>query len=140
MTASEISPVVPIPAAAWLFASALGTLGFAASKEATQSDALLVVIGRHWTDTKDKTGRRRLDDRGDFVWREVESGLKRSRRTIPVLVDGAAMPSDDQLPDTLKPLSAQNALELSDSRLNYDLARLTEVLVGTSSSDVRAVF
>ena len=98
------------------------------TREATQSDALLVVIGRHWTDMKDKTGRRRLDDRGDFVRREVESGLKRSRRTIPVLVDGAAMPSDDQLPDTLKPLSAQNALELSDSRWNYDLARLTKVL------------
>src|SRR6266540_3071475 len=64
-------------------------------KEAvSQCEALLVVIGTTWLNTPDKNGTRRLDDPDDFVRIEVESGLQRPQaRVIPILVDGAQMPT-----------------------------------------------
>jgi hypothetical protein len=49
-------------------------------------------------------------------------------RVIPVLVNGAEMPDGGELPDDLKELSLKHAQELTSSRWNYDVGKLTEVL------------
>jgi hypothetical protein len=63
-------------------------------------DVLLVLIGEEWSTILDAQGKRRLDDRDDFVRLEIEAALTRDVRFIPVLVDGATMPNADELPDS----------------------------------------
>jgi hypothetical protein len=47
-------------------------------------------------------------------------------RVVPVLVEGARMPAETDLPDELKPLARRQAHELTDSRWDYDIGRLFE--------------
>jgi len=90
----------------------------------TRSTVMLVVIGKRWAGTC-RVGSRRVDDPGDFVRLEVAAGLRRELlRLIPVLIQGAKMPSAATLPDELKDLARRNAVELSDTRWKEDVARL----------------
>ena len=47
---------------------------------------------------------------------------------IPVLVEGAQMPQAQDLPPTLQALTRLQAIEPSDSRWEYDMARLVHAL------------
>jgi hypothetical protein len=87
-------------------------------------EVLIAVIGPDWTTQTDQAGNRRLHSRKDFVRLEVASALERDIRVIPVLVGGAEMPAEPDLPDALQGLSRRQAQELSDSRWDYDVARL----------------
>lgn len=89
---------------------------------------LIVVIGQQWLNAQDEAGKRRLDDPHDFVRIEIASALKANLRIIPVLVKGAEMPSAGTLPDDIAALARRHALDLSDSRWDYDMSRLIEVL------------
>jgi hypothetical protein len=89
---------------------------------------LLCIIGRNWLTAKDETGRRRLDDRVDFVRLETASALKRDIPVVPVLVHGATMPRADDLPDDLKDLAYRNGVELTHSRWDSDVQLLTKAL------------
>lgn len=51
-------------------------------------------------------------------------GVNRGVRVIPVLVDGAKAPKQQQLPDDLQRLARLNVLEVSWARLDYDATRL----------------
>jgi hypothetical protein len=98
---------------------------------------LLVVIGKRWAGPIDGGGRR-IDDPNDFVRLEVKSALEREGvRVIPVLVHGGALPSADQLPDDLKPLTRRNAIELSDNRWKEDVARLIAELDRAMAAPIR---
>jgi hypothetical protein len=85
-----------------------------------QCSVVIAVIGRHWLDATDQSGRRRLDSSNDYVRIELASALKRDIPVIPVLVDGAAMPSEESLSDDLKSLARRHALELRHTRFNDD--------------------
>jgi TIR domain/WD40-like Beta Propeller Repeat len=85
---------------------------------------LIALIGKQWLTITDATGARRLDNPHDFNRLEIESGLKRSTTVIPVLVEGASMPSTEDLPSTMAALARRNAIELSDVRWDYDVQRL----------------
>lgn len=91
------------------------------------SAVVVVVIGRGWLTAADERGRR-LDDPGDHVRRELATALARGRRVIPVLVQGARMPTVGQLPEPLQPLAHRNAIELSDTRWRFDIDNLTRAL------------
>lgn len=91
-------------------------------------DVLLAVIGRSWLDCKDALGRRRLEDAHDFISLETATALKRGIRVIPVLVEGAPMPPTDALPETLRPLTRRQAVELRDNRWEADVDHLVQVL------------
>jgi len=92
------------------------------------STVMLVVIGPRWLDASDAAGRRRLDDPADFVRLEIELALAARVGVVPVLVEGAAMPSAADLPPSLHDFSRCQALELSDTRWRYDADRLIETL------------
>jgi Tol biopolymer transport system component len=97
---------------------------------------LIALIGNEWLTIKDAAGGRRLDNPHDFNRLEIESGLKRSTTVIPVLVEGARMPSMEDLPSTMAALARRNAIELSDVRWDYDVQRLIttiEEVVGEPS-------
>lgn len=92
------------------------------------SDVMITLIGRRWLTDTDDRGRRRLDDRHDFVRLEIATALDRKVRIVPVLVQGARMPGSEDLPDELARLGRRNALELRDTRWRDDVARLIEAL------------
>ena len=93
-----------------------------------QADVLLALIGERWLNAADEHGGRRLDDPDDFVRIEIEAALEREVRVIPILVEGAGMPREEQLPESLKPLARRQALELSPARFRSDTAKLLGVL------------
>lgn len=86
-------------------------------------EALVAVIGRHWLRAADGTPRA-LDNPYDFVRLEVGTALDRGILVIPALVQGAAMPRPEELPEALAPLARRQGLELSDLRWRYDVGRL----------------
>ncbi len=90
-------------------------------------DALLAVIGKSWLTSADRN-ERRLDDPEDFVRFEIQSALERKVRVIPVLIDGAAMPRAESLPDGLKPLARRQAIEISHARFDADVKALSDAL------------
>jgi serine/threonine protein kinase len=82
-------------------------------------DVELVVIGPDWASDP------RLSDPNDFVRIEVESALQRDIPVVPVLVDGAAMPGADELPESLAELSLRNGMEVGhDPNFHRDMDRL----------------
>lgn len=92
------------------------------------AESVLVVIGRDWLHASDAAGERRLDDAQDFVRREVEMALEHNKRVIPILVGGAAMPTEADLPPSLRRLAGLNAVVLSDVNFNRDTDALADLL------------
>lgn len=92
------------------------------------SQLLLVLIGNTWLTESDQQGQQRLLDPMDFVRLEIATALKRGINVLPVLVEGARMPSEAELPVDLKTLARRQALELSDSRWDYDCERLVKAV------------
>ena len=97
-------------------------------KALAQCAVMLVLIGHDWLAAKDAQGRRRLDDPADWVRQEIVAALRRAVRVVPVLVEGAALPAEADLPDELKPLVKRQARPLADERWRGDLAALMEML------------
>jgi hypothetical protein len=56
-------------------------------------DYVLLLIGDNWLSAATKAGDRRLDDPDDFVRREIEAAIKGDVPIIPILVEGARMPT-----------------------------------------------
>ena len=81
------------------------------------SRALVLVIGPGWSAALEKAGR----DGQDFVELEVQIALERPDvSVIPVLVGGAAMPTESELPRSLQQLAGREALELHDDAVRWD--------------------
>ena len=100
-------------------------------------DVLLAFIGDRWLDLVDESGRRRIDDPNDWVVEEIRVALARGVRVIPVLVEGAPMPTPAQLPESLRPLVNRQALPLRHSSFSADLARLIAGIEHAGTGDAR---
>jgi TIR domain len=98
------------------------------TSEVNGCDAFLAVIGPNWLDARDEHGNRRLDDPNDFVRIEVGAALQRDIPVVPILLDGAKMPSADQLPSDLQELSFRGGLDLRHSSFDADVSRLIREL------------
>jgi hypothetical protein len=92
----------------------------------TSADVVLVVIGRQWLTITDDAGQRRLDNKQDFVRQEVGRSFVLNLPVIPILVQGATMPAESQLPEELAPLSRRQAIELRHPSWSDDVTRLAE--------------
>jgi uncharacterized membrane protein YhaH (DUF805 family) len=90
--------------------------------------AFIAVIGTGWAEALDPAGGRRLDNPDDYVRVEIEAALKRDIRVIPVLVDGAQMPTAMELPPSLRPLVHRQAIELSHARFALDVDLLANAI------------
>jgi hypothetical protein len=86
----------------------------------------IVVIGRQWLLKVD--GKSRLDAPEDYVHREISAALARKIHVIPALVQGAVSPRAADLPDDLQPLARRQAIEISDTRWDFDVKRLVRRL------------
>lgn len=98
-------------------------------RELDQCSVVLALIGPHWLASEDASGKRRIDNPRDHVRTEITRALSRSAvKVIPVLVGGAAMPLEDELPADMQALARRNAHELSEKRWEYDIGELCELL------------
>ena len=90
------------------------------------SSVVLVVIGRRWLEEL----RARATRSDDYVLMEIRTALEQNVRIIPVLIDSTPMPKPDLLPQDIRQLSLIEALDVSQSRWDYDMSRLFSILDG----------
>lgn len=103
------------------------------------SDAMIVVIGRQWLTCVDVEGQQRLSKPDDWVRNEIALALRRDILLLPVLVDGAAMPSPEQLPENLHHLARKQASEITSTRWDYDVGQVVKTLERTMTPNPTAV-
>jgi hypothetical protein len=85
---------------------------------------LLAIIGPQWLNVGGPNGRR-LDDAGDFVRIEIEAALARNIPVIPLLVGGAELPSERDLPPSLAAITFRNGIAVRpDPDFHRDMDRL----------------
>src|SRR5512139_562357 len=90
--------------------------------------ALLVVVGKSWRSQR-KGQPARIMDPDDWVRIEVETALDRGIPVVPLLIDGASLPTREQLPESLWPLLRRNALPVDSGRdFHAQLTRLVRDL------------
>jgi hypothetical protein len=91
-----------------------------------ECSVLLAVIGPRWLALRDAQGQRRIDDAQDYVRIEIATALALGKRVIPVLVGGAVLPAQTELPEPLRPLARCQAVALRDDRFLADAQSLIE--------------
>jgi hypothetical protein len=91
-------------------------------------DVLIALIGPTWSAVQDGSGKPRLMNPRDLVRIEIASALQRNIRVIPILIDGAVMPEEHQLPPDLAGLLTRNAHDVSFKRFHADLDSFIRVL------------
>lgn len=111
------------------------------NKEIGNCDIFLVIIGSHWLNITGLSGSRRLDDPNDFVRVEVESALNSPNiLVVPVLVDNASMPTEDELPEGLKELAYRNAVKVrTDPDFPHDMEMLVRQLKRSKKQPVSRI-
>jgi hypothetical protein len=80
-----------------------------------RTDVLLVVVGPQWIGPE-PGGPTRIDQANDPVRVEVEIALAQAMLVIPLLVDGAKMPTSAELPESLRDFAFLNAAEVAAGR------------------------
>lgn len=98
------------------------------NQQVEKCDTLLALIGPEWLSTRSANGQRRLDDPGDFVRIEIAAALKRRITVAPVLLDGATMPLEKDLPPDIKELARRNAIEIRRNSFDSDAQRMMQKL------------
>jgi hypothetical protein len=86
----------------------------------TSCDVLLALIGHQWLAA--------APGGDDYVRVEIESALTRGVQVIPVLVDGARMPTAAELPPSLALLAQRPPLSLGAASPEADVSRIIQVL------------
>jgi TIR domain len=103
-------------------------------KEVAKCRVLLAVIGPGWLDVRDGSGQRRLNNPNDFVRVEIAAALQRKIPVIPILLEGTAIPSADQLPPDLQELSVRHGINVRHDSFHSDMDRLIRGLKGQMAS------
>jgi TIR domain/Domain of unknown function (DUF4864) len=93
-------------------------------------DILIALMGKQWLTMTDAAGRRRTDDPQDFVRLEIATALQRHVTVIPVLVQKASIPVQEELPEPLVSVARRQAHELTDDRWDFDVGQLIKALGG----------
>ncbi|MCB1003181.1 MAG: toll/interleukin-1 receptor domain-containing protein [Acidimicrobiales bacterium] len=93
-----------------------------------RSTIVVVVMGTRWATASDPSGRRRLDRSDDAVAHEVATALRLGKTVLPVLVDGASMPTRDELPEPLRDLASRHALVLDVNDFRTGVEQLSHAV------------
>lgn len=92
--------------------------------ELTQSDVVLVVIGKNWLTP-------RLHAEGDWVRQEVEAAIRQNKKIIPVLMGETIEPTKSSLPKSIQKLTGYQFQRLRGGR---DYKRDMEDLIDSIQS------
>ena len=106
-----------------------------------ESKALLVIIGSRWLEI-DRRGVRRIDNANDYVRVELDEALKKQMLIIPILIQNAKMPTEEELPKTLRRLASRNAIRITHDQFQSDSERLISALrqVVPTTEDIKGRF
>src|SRR5512140_2233886 len=88
-------------------------------------ETALIVIGPRWNEILRERSQKQEPD---YVCHEVSSALDHKLKIVPVLVGGATMPRQADLPAALSGLPFHQAAELRDSTFKDDCERLAKNL------------
>ena len=92
------------------------------------ASVVLVVIGPNWTRALRERQSTSFGNTLDFVGTEISLALSQNLLTVPVLVDGANLPSETEVPESMRDLFSRNAFFISNSRWHADVTKLNESL------------
>ena len=107
----------------------------AIDKTVSRCNAMVAVIGPRWLNIlRERSGER------DFVEQEVATALRRGVPVIPVLVGGAAMPAERDLPADLASLARRQAVTVRDESFDSDMNRVVRGVNQKSASVKRIVW
>ena len=108
------------------------------------ADVVIVVISPNWITQGDEWGRRRIDQAGDWVRREIELALTAQKPIVPLLVGEARMPPKEAFPVEIAGLTEWQGRRLNDESWDHlieplldELASLTSQSVGSSTAPPR---
>ena len=93
-----------------------------------QARVVLAVIGARWLAAQAPGGGRCIDDPADWIRRELVAAFAAGVRVVPVLTDGAGMPTVAELPADLAALGRCQFRRLRHRDASADLARLVAEL------------
>ena len=89
----------------------------------------LLLIGQHWLgQDSDRDAARIFDDR-DFIHMETRAALASGRKVLPVLADGALMPTKEDLPEDLNQLPRINGISIRHLHFNKDVESLIDSIL-----------
>ncbi|HSV66679.1 MAG TPA: toll/interleukin-1 receptor domain-containing protein [Mycobacteriales bacterium] len=89
---------------------------------------LLAVIGPQWLTISDSTGRRRIDRPNDWIRRELAAAIVAGITVIPVFTDGAAVPTEADLPPDIAQLGRRQGLPLRLRESSQDLQKIVQAV------------
>jgi hypothetical protein len=92
---------------------------------------LLALIGPEWLNARDEHGQRRIDLPDDWVRLEIAQALKRDITVIPVRVNGAMLPSRENLPEDIRGLVDHQAVSITLAGFRHEMSGLVR--------DIRAI-
>ncbi len=92
-------------------------------RELAACDVVLVFIGPTWLQDLNQRSRQ---PETDYVRTEIASALTAGKRIIPLLINGAALPARDALPETLRALADRQAMTMRDESWPQDVERLLD--------------
>ena len=93
-----------------------------------QSNILILVIGRNFITEQGTTKNNRLFNENNFVRLELEYALAKGKPIVPVLVNGATMPTVADLPESLHPILILHGAFLRNERWRGDFEDLYKSL------------
>lgn len=102
--------------------------------EVVSCDYFLALIGHHWFSNENEPG-------PDYVLLEIQWALETKRAIIPILVDGANMPSAASLPPEIRQFANYEAFAIRSESFSDDVNELLTVIDGRhlSSPDLKVM-
>jgi CHASE2 domain-containing sensor protein len=98
---------------------------------------MLVLISPYWLEEENDARKRRIEDSDDWVRLEIEAALRREEvAVVPLLVDGASMPTERELPESIRPLVHRNAFTLTGESLSAKIEELVNSIQKGRISDM----
>lgn len=83
-------------------------------KSVRQSDIVLIIMGQSWLSIGDSKGQRRIDYPDDPARIELETAISQNMMIVPVLINGATMPTAGELPESVRALAGITPHTLPD--------------------------
>jgi len=103
-----------------------------------QCEVMVSLVGKSWLVLPDEIGAPRIKNPEDWVRLEIQAALERNIPVVPVLVQRASMPSQNQVPSDIAQFTRRQAFELLDNRFHQDadnlIKRLEEILQAVGKS------
>lgn len=98
-------------------------------KELKFCESFIAVIGRDWFKRISNTGGQNLNP----LRAEISAALKLNLKIFPVLVNGANLPTVEELPSDIQELSYIHSIEIRESSIDYDIDQLISAIKGKSA-------